>query len=334
MKKLRGIVGIVGILGSLIFLLQGVDSFGAATEFPTKPITYYISYQAGGATDILVRGLTDAAGKFLGQPFVVVNKPGGGALLGSVAVLNSKPDGYTLGSFAGTQALIAPHTPECPYKDLNGFSFVVNYGRWVFPVIVKGDAPFKNWKEFVDWARKNPRDAKATIPGSKSQTPQGIALWEMAQKEGIELTYITTKGTPEQITGILGGHMTLSATVMDATILQYVNEGKLRFLAFQGKDKVPGFENVPSFYELYGIESIGYVGIWGPKGIPDPILDKLEDALTKGMKDPTFVGLMKQMSLPVVYMNRRQLDKEIREMFPKAGRAVQTLMAEEAKEKK
>jgi tripartite-type tricarboxylate transporter receptor subunit TctC len=85
---------------------------------------------------------------------------------------------------------------------------------------------------------------------------------------------------------------------------------------------------------MYGIEAIGYVGIWGPKGIPDYALDKLEDAFARAVKDPNFIGVMKRMSLPVVYMNRQQLDKEMRESFPKTGQAVKALMAEEAKEKK
>jgi tripartite-type tricarboxylate transporter receptor subunit TctC len=334
-KQAEGIMILIGIVGLVTFLIQPTDSFGAKEpEYPVKPITYYISYQAGGATDILVRALIEPAGKVLGQPFVVVNKPGGGALLGSVAVLNSKPDGYTLGSFAGTQALIAPHTEECPYKDINGFTFITNYGKWINPVFVRGDSPFKTWKEFIEWARKNPRGAKVAIPGSRSQTASGLTMWEMEQKEGVELTYISTKGTPEQITGVLGGHMTMAATVMDATMMQYVKEGKLRFLAFHGKEKVAGFENVPSFYEMYGIEDAGYVGIWGPKGIPDYILDKLEDAFVKGLKDPNFVTVMKRMNLPVVYMNRRQLDKEMRPLFTKMGQAVRTLMAEEAKKMK
>ncbi len=332
MKRKRMIIAEVGFAGLLALLFQVTDSVGAKDpEYPAKPITYYISYQAGGATDILVRALVEPAGKYMGQPFVVVNKPGGGALLGSVAVMNSKPDGYTLGSFAGTQALIAPHTDECPYKDINGFTFIINYGKWINPIFVRGDSPFKTWKEFIEWARKNPRGAKVAIPGSKSQTASGITMWEMEQKEGVELTYIATKGTPEQITGVLGGHLTMAATVMDATMMQYVNEGKLRFLAFHGREKVSGFENVPSFYDMYGIEDAGFVGIWGPRGIPDPVLDKLEDAFAKALKDPNFISVMKRMNLPVVYMNRRQLDKHMKELFPKMGRAVKTLVAEEAK---
>jgi tripartite-type tricarboxylate transporter receptor subunit TctC len=334
MKKAGRTLGIIALLVLLTFLLQTVDSFGASPEFPTRPINYYIGYQAGGAVDIIIRALVEPAGKSLGQPFVVINKPGGGALLGAVAILNSKPDGYTIGSFAGTQSLIAPHTEQCPYKDLSGFTFILSYAKWIFPVLVRGDAPYKTWKEFIDWARKNPRDAKVTIPGSKSQTPQGIAMWEVEQKEGVEFTYITTKGTPEQVTYVLGGHSTMSCTVIDATIIQYVKEGKLRFLAFQGKDKVPGYENIPSFYELYGTEAIGYIGVWGPKGLPDPILDKLEDAFARGLKDPNFMKVMNQMQIPIVYINRRQIGNEMKDLFPKVGRAVKTLMAEEAKGEK
>jgi tripartite-type tricarboxylate transporter receptor subunit TctC len=325
----------MAILCAWAFACEKSDAAGAKEpDYPTKPISYYISYQAGGATDIMVRALVEPAGKILGQPFVVINKPGGGSLLGAVAIRSSKPDGYTVGSFAATQALIAPHTEECPYKDVNDFTFIVNYSKWIFPVIVRGDAPYKTWKEFIAWAKEHPRAAKIAIPGAKSQTPQGLAMWEVEQKEGVEFTYLATKGTPEQITGVLGGHMTMTATALEASMLQYAQEGKLRFLAFQGKEKAPGFEGVPSFYELYKIEATGYVGIMGPKGLPDSISDKLSDTFATAVKDPNFIKVMKQMGLPIVFMNRQQIDKEMKDAFPKIGQAMKVLLAEDAKAKK
>jgi tripartite-type tricarboxylate transporter receptor subunit TctC len=325
----------VAVFCACFFLGQIVLAAAAKeAEYPTKPINYYISYQAGGATDIIVRALVEPAGKILGQPFVVINKPGGGALLGPVAVRAAKPDGYTLGSFASTQALIAPHTEECPYKDVNDFTYVLNYSKWIFPVIVKGDAPYKTWSEFIAWAKQNPRGAKIAIPGAKSQTPQGIAMWEVEQKEGVQFTYIATKGTPEQITGVLGGHFTMSATVLDASMLQYVKEGKLRFLAFQGKEKATGYESTPSFYELYKIEATGYVGIIGPKGLPGSITARLNDAFARAVKDPGFIKVMNQMNLPIVFVPHQQIDKEMKETFPKIGQVMKTLLSEEAKIKK
>jgi len=325
----------IGILCAYFFM--GKISHAAAAkevEYPTKPITYYISYQAGGATDIIVRALVEPASKHLGQPIVVINKPGGGALLGPVAVRAARPDGHTLGSFASTQALIAPHTEECPYKDINDFTFIINYSKWIFPVIVRSDAPFKTWNDFIMWAKQNPRGAKIAIPGAKSQTPQGIAMWEVEQKEGVEFTYIATGGTPEQITSVLGGHITMSATVLDASMLQYVKEGKLRFLAFQGKEKATGYESIPSFYDLYKIEATGYVGIIGPKGLSAQITNKLNDAFAKAVKDPGFIKVMHNMNLPIVFMASQQIDKEVKEAFPKIGQAMKALKSEEAKTKK
>lgn len=303
-----------------------------AGDFPDKPINYIISYSAGGATDTLIRALIVPVSKELGQPIIVINKPGGGALLGTVEILHSKPDGYTIGSFAGTQALIAPHTPQCPYKTIDGLQPIINYGKWVYPVIVKNDAPWKTWKDFVAYAKKGSRNITVSLPGSKSQTPQGLAMWGMEKKEGIKLTYLTAKGAGEQVSSVLGGHADMACPVMTATIVQYIQDGSLRYLAFLGSQKSTGYEDIPSFPELYGdVEALGYVGIWGPAGIPDDRLHKLEYAFTRGIMDPKFVELMGNMNLPLAYMSQEEIEKDLKHWFPIMGQEVKELMEIESK---
>jgi len=119
---------------------------------------------------------------------------------------------------------------------------------------------------------------------------------------------------------------------MTATIVQYMKEGSLRYLAFLGKEKATGYEDIPSFPELYGdVEALGYVGIWGPKGIPEDRLNKLENAFSEGIKDPGFIELMDRMNLPSVYMNRKDLERDFSFWYPKMGEAVKELMAIESK---
>jgi tripartite-type tricarboxylate transporter receptor subunit TctC len=323
---------LIGVLGAPLLVPQVVF---AASDYPTKPINFNINYAAGAAVDVAMRPLLDAVGKQLGQPLVPINKPGGAGVVAALAVMNSKPDGYTLGSCSGGNTLVTPHLDDSPYKDLSGFTFICNYGKFLLPVMVRADAPFKTWKEFIEWAKKNPkRAAKVGVLGSRTQSPSAMVMWEAEQKEGIETSMIVFKGSAESNTALLGGHITMDAGSISPQAIQYVKEGKFRVLAWLGKEKMAGYESIPSFYEMYGVIVPSIMGVWGPKGLPDNVLSKLDDAFAKGVRDPGFINIMNKMSMPVVYMNRAELEKEVKEMFPKAGKILKILMAEEAKENK
>jgi tripartite-type tricarboxylate transporter receptor subunit TctC len=332
--KARRFLIIIGIVWSWMFLLQGIDLGEAANpDYPTKPITFIIAYGAGGTTDTAARALTEAASKYLGQSIIPVNKPGGASTIGAMAVMNAKPDGYTLGTANASSVLIMPHTEESPYKDLSGFELILNYGKFIFPLMVRSDAPWKTWKEFIEWARQNPRAAKIGMTSARSMNPQGIAMWKAEQKEKVEFTYLAFKGSGETLTAILGGHVSLYACSLDSSGVSYLREGKLRILAYLGADKIPGHENFPSFPELYGVAPPSFFGVWGPKGIPEYVLEKLDDAFAKAVKDPSFVDVMNRMYTPVHYMNRAEVNRYVREEYPKVGEIVKILRAEGAKEK-
>jgi len=231
--------------------------------------------------------------------------------------------------------LVTPHLEDSPYKDLSGFTFICNYGKFLLPVMVRADAPFKTWKEFIAWAKKNPkRSAKVGVLGSRTQSPSAMVMWEAEQKEGIETSMIVFKGSADSNTALLGGHITMDAGGISPQAIQYIKDGKFRVLAWLGKEKLAGYENVPSFFEMYGVIVPSIMGVWGPKGLPDHVLSKLDDAFARGVNDPSFVNIMNKMAMPVVYMNRAELEKEVKEMFPSVGKLLKILMAEEAKEKK
>lgn len=334
-KEAKKILVIVGLIVTFIFLSQSVDlAIAKDPDYPTKPITFYISYGAGGTTDLMFRAFCDTAKKYLGQPFVPINKVGAGGTLVGVTVMNSKPDGYTFGSFAATNVIIGPLTGEAPYKDISGFTLVGNFANYVYPLMVKADAPWKTWKELIEWARKNPRGIKVSITGGKSNTSMGVCVSQAETRENVEFTYIPLKSSAETLSAILGGHISLYGSTVDPSTMEYVKEGKLRILAFMDKCKVPGYESIPSFQELYGFSIINVMGVLGPKGLPDYVLKKWDDAFAKVVKDPDFVSSANRMYTPVVYMNRAQLNKHLEEIYPKAGEIIRMLQAEEAKQKK
>jgi tripartite-type tricarboxylate transporter receptor subunit TctC len=335
MKEMKKVFVIIGFIGLWVFLFYHMDlAVAKDPDYPTKPINYYIAFGIGGTTDLTSRAFGDATSKYIGQPFVHINKPGAGGTLTAMAVMSSKPDGYSLGICSPSNVFVAPFSDESPYKDLSGFTFITNFGNYVYPLMVRTDAPWKTWKEFIEWAKKNPRAAKIAITGARSVASQGMVLWQVEKKEQVEFTYVPMKSSAEILSATLGGHVTMYGSTVDPSTVPYLKEGKLRILSYLGKDKVPGHENVPSIFEMYGFSIPNLLGVFGPKGLPDYVLKKLDDVFAKAAKDPDFISVMSRMYTPIVYMDRTQINKYIEETLPRAGEIMKILKVEEAKEKK
>ena len=315
-------------------LAGGADFARAASEYPNKQITFHIPYSAGGATDLACRALGDGVAKALGQPLIPVNRGGAGGTLAAMAVMSSKPDGYTLGGNSTSNLAVAPFADDNPYKDLKGFTQIMNFGNYIWTVMVRDDAPWKNWKEFIEWARKNPGAAKIGISGSKTNTIRGLCFWLIEEREKVKFTYIPLKGTADLMTTLLGGHTNVSGSAADTLTVPYLKTGKIRILLYMCDTKLPGTENVPTLEELYGFKVPNIMGVFGPKGMPEPVLKRLDDAFAKGVKEPNFVKVMNQMYMPIVYMNRPETTKYVDSVFQKTGEVIKMLKASEGTEKK
>lgn len=331
-KTVKRSVAFIAILAVTAFL-PGLVAEAKDPDFPTKSITYYIAFGAGGTTDLTSRAFIEAASKHLKHPGIPINKPGAGGTLTAMAVMSSKPDGCSLGIATPSNTFIAPFSDESPYRDLSGFTMIANFGNYVYPLMVRTDAPWKTWKEFMDWAKKNPRAAKIAITGAKSVASQGFVLWQVEQLEKVEFTIVPQKSSAEILASTLGGHVTMYGSTCDPSTVPYIKEGKLRILSYLGTHKVPGFENVPSLHEIYGFAIPNLLGIFGPKNIPEYILKTLDSAFAKAVKDPDFVNVMNTMYTPIVYMNRAEMNKYVQDTLPKA-KEIMTALKAEAKAKK
>lgn len=316
------------------FLFQSIDlAIGKDPDYPTKPVNFIIPHGAGGTTDLTYRAFINAASKYLGQPIVPINKPGGGGSIAAMAVATAKSDGYTLGGCATSNAFIAPFSPDAPYRNLDGFTLIVNIGKYMYLPIVRNDAPWKSWNEFIDWVRQNPGGAKVGLAGAKTVVITGFILSQIEEKEKVKFTCVNFKSSAEILAATLGGHIHVYNSTMDSTVMSYIKEGKLRVLAFTDV-KVPGFENYPALRDVYGISTPNLKGVWGPKALPDLVVKKLEVAFAQAVKDPDFINVMNRFYMPVVYMNRLEINEYCEKMLKETGEIAKKLQAEEAKEKK
>jgi tripartite-type tricarboxylate transporter receptor subunit TctC len=297
---------------SLLFISNGW------AQYPTKPINLLIGWGAGGATDITLRTLSEAAGKILGQPIVLLNKPGGGSAVALALLKNEKPDGYTIGNISAA-GILSQYMRKVPYDALTDFTPIIRYGDYTYGVVVRAESPWKTFQELVDYAKANPGKIKYSTSGAG--TFHHLVMEALARQEGIKWTHIPYKGGHEATTAILGGHVDVEACSSEWK--PYVESGKLRLLSTYNPNRLPKFPEAPTWVELgYKIAASGGIGVIGPKGLPRPIVDKLHGAYKQALDDPTFKKSMENYDMPIVYRDPEGLGKDIKELGDKWGKLI------------
>jgi tripartite-type tricarboxylate transporter receptor subunit TctC len=283
----------------------------SAQQFPAKPVTMIVPWPAGGTTDITMRALAEATGKYLGQPVIVENKPGAAGTLGAVAMLNAKPDGYTV-----TQIPISvfrlPHIEKVPYDPLTDLTYLLGISGYTFGVVVRTEAPWKTWGEFVAFAKANPDKVSYGTPGAN--TSLHITMEEIAFKQGIKWLHVPHKGNAPSMVALLGGHID---SVADSTgWAPHVTAGKVRLLVTWGENRTNRWPEVPTLKELgYGIVSNSPYGLAGPKGMDPRIVKALHDAFKKGAEDPIHTGMLEKYDQDLWYASTEEYTRFARETF-------------------
>src|SRR3990167_2891390 len=306
-------------------LLLGSDLTAAAQEdvakYPSKPITLIVIFGAGGPTDVPAREIAAAMEKEFNQAVVVENKTGGGGVIGLTAVARAKPDGYTLATFSYSPTVIAPHVRSVPYDTTKDFSFVGEFAAYAQPFCVNKDAPWKSLKEVVEYARANPGAVTYSTVGAGSG--QHIFLEALSRQENIKLTHVPFRGGAEGIAALLGGHVKAG---LAAELATPAKAGECRPLAVLGGRRLGSFPEVPTFAELgYKLDPPLWLGLAGPAGVPGPILKKLEAALAKAVKDPSFVETLERFVLTPAYQGSDEFRRTVLGDFERMGKLIKDL---------
>ena len=293
----------------------------AQGKYPTKPINFLIGYPAGGTTDVCARPLVAAAGKILGQPVVVVNKPGAASAVAMALLKNEKPDGYNIGILP-SGAVLSQHMRKVPYDSIKDFTPIIQYGVYLYGLVVKPDSPWKTFKEFIDYAKANPGKIRYSTAGPG--TPQHLVMERLALKEKIKWTHVPFEGGGPAITALLGGHVEASSQTTEWK--KHVEAGTLRLLAVYGEKRMNDFPNAPTLLDLgYNITAPSLICIVGPKGLSPQIVETLHSTFKKAMEDPDFIKLGKQLDQPVIYRGPKDLAKHLGEMNQEVGTLIRSL---------
>ncbi len=306
---------------SIIWVTFAVPVMGA--DFPTRPVTLIVPFAAGSTTDIFLRVLAETTSKYLGQPVICENKPGGAGTVGPATMAaTAKPDGYTIAPMLVTMFRY-PHLMKVSFDPLKDFTYILNVSAYTFGVVVKASAPWKTFNELVAYAKANPGKVTYSTPGTGGTTHITMEIFGL--KHGIKWIHVPMKGSGESIPALLGGHVTCSA---DSTLWgSLVDSGDLRLLVTWGDKRTKHWPNVPTLKELgYGVVSNSPWGLAGPKGMDPKVVKILHDAFKKGMEDPAFLKILDKFDMEPFYKNTadyvkfvHELAKEEKESMDKLG---------------
>jgi tripartite-type tricarboxylate transporter receptor subunit TctC len=268
-----------------------VCAFGTSRgeEFPTKAIEIIAPFTPGSPLDVVARIVADTAPKYLGQPVVVVNKPGAGGSLGAADILNSKPDGYKLFITSNFFFAMTTKTQKIPF-DPGNIVPLVNLVQFTDGLSVRGDSPWKTFAELADYGKKNPGKIRWGHSGRGMVAHVGVLL--VFRRAGVETIDIPYKGPPEKLAALLGGHVE-AANMTYGTVVDHVKAGKVRFLYFLSDHRF----NRPELANVLTVAELGYpdltrltpfVGLYIHKDTPSQVRKVLTDALKKTYDDPEF----------------------------------------------
>ena len=293
-----------GVLLALLmtFILGAVAT---AQEFPTKAIELVLPFGPGGSHDLTARAVASVAHQYLGQPLLVVLKPGGGGAVGSQHVIRAKPDGYTLlfgGTGPNTVFALVQKAPIGPDQ----FTSVarINHSPTIFAV--RAEAPWKSFREVIEYAKKNPGkfNFANTGPWGAADLPMRL----IARAAGIDYNNIPHDGGGPAMLAVLGGHA--DATFgFSPQLLPQVAAGKMRALAVTDTKRHGDFPNVPTVKEEgFDVVFTMWRAVAAPKGTPQFILDKLEAAFRKISEDKSFQALIRGLGDEIQFQGGKEFE--------------------------
>ncbi len=274
-----------------------------------------LPFGPGGVADVTARILADKLTEKLGQQVVVDNKPGAAGTLGAAAMVGASPEGYVL-TQVPISVLRLPHMEKTPYDPLTDLTYIAGISGYTFGVVVRSDAPWKSWSEYLAYAKANPEKISyGTSYGTPGAgTSLHITMEEIAYKQGIKWLHVPHKGNAPSMTALLGGHIDSAA---DSTGWgPFVDAGKMRLLVTWGERRSKRWPDTPTLKELgFGIVSNSPYGIAGPKGMDPKVVKILHDAFKKGMEDPIHTSVLEKYDQELWYVATEDYARYARETF-------------------
>jgi tripartite-type tricarboxylate transporter receptor subunit TctC len=295
----------------------------AAAAFPDRPMTIVLPYSPGSAADAYARALGDHMARVLGQNVVVVNRDGGSGVVGMRSVAASPPDGHTVGLTPMTAIVVQPHLVRNLGIGPESFAPVCGTNENVIGVVVRADSPVRDLPALVALGRQRQLSFGSAGPNSLPQ----LAVWRVQRAAGgnVEFTHVPYRGDPPHLNELLGGRLDFSSTVV-ASASELIDSGRLRLIAVFSRRRHPDYPDVPTAREQgLDAEQFSQVGIYAPRGTPEPVLNRLEEVCRTGLEDPAFRRVAANSRVVVNFVPRGEFTRMVQDEFANYARILREL---------
>lgn len=309
-----------------LFTLVGLIGCGQGGKtkvdpnYPKKPVEILVGFSAGGGTDACARLVFQYAGKYFGQKFAIVNRPGASGEIAWTELSKAPADGYTIGFINPPTFNSHPvQRAGCKYS-MDSFKIIANMVTDPACFVVRTDSPINSVNDLYNLAKTKDISIGYSGPG----TSESLMLRQIEELQGTKLDKIPYDGSAPSVVALLGGYV--DSVVMNVSeAITYTVDGSLKLIAVSSRERVDAFPNVLTLKEQ-GMEvyNEAYRGVAAPAGMPDEYIAKIEAAVQKALEDPEFIEKAKTQNLPLNYLNSEEfteiilgIDKNLREELKK-----------------
>jgi len=305
-----------------VFVLSAFAGVVQAADYPSRPIKWIVAYPPGGTTDVLARIMAQRLTEKMGQPIIVENKPGGGNNIGTEAVVNATPDGYTMLLVNPANGINTALYKSLSFNFVRDIAPVAGIVRTPNVMVVTDSLPVKTVAEFIAYCKANPGKINMASSGSGTSTHLSGELFK--SMTGCNMTHVPYKGAGPALNDLIAGQVQVFFDNLPSSAPQ-IKGGRIRALAVTSAEREPSMPNTPTIAETVpGYEASAWFGIGMPKGTPSEVVSKMNAAVNSALAEPKMRERLADLGGVTMQGTPADFGKVIVDETAKWGKVVET----------